>query len=146
MNYVLDNTFRFHSAIQILPSDIGEYFTSFVTAVAVVAFISNFNIVIEKYIFLTLQILLSERKFTYFTYLLQPTYKEEIDNIISSLNSSKASGPIGIPIRILFLLKNKISNQLADLFNFSFMTGVFPCVLKTATVVLEMKCQSNCQI
>ena len=95
---------------------------------------------------LTLQILLSERKFTYFTYLLQPTYKEEIDNIISSLNSSKASGPIGIPIRILFLLKNKISNQLADLFNFSFMTGVFPCVLKTATVVLEMKCQSNCHI
>ena len=86
--------------------------------------------------FLTLQILLSERKFTYFTYftyLLQPTYKEEIDNIISSLNSSKASCPIGIPICISFLLKNKISNQLADLFNFSFMAGVFPCVLNSSS-------------
>ena len=51
------------------------------------------------------------------TILLQPTDKEEIANIISSLNSSKASGRNSIPYRILFLLKNDISKQLADLFN-----------------------------
>ena len=56
---------------------------------------------------------------------LQPTDKEEIANIISSLNSSKASGPNGMLYGILFLLKNEISKQLADLFNLSFMTGFF---------------------
>ena len=66
------------------------------------------------------------------TIFLQPTDKEEITNIISSLNSNKASGPNSIPYRILFLLKNEISKQLADLFNLSFMTGVFPSLLKTA--------------
>ena len=47
------------------------------------------------------------------TVFLQPTDKEEIANIISSLNSSKASSPNSIPYRILFLLKNEISKQLA---------------------------------
>ena len=74
---------------------------------------------------------------------LQPTGKEEIANIISSLNSSKASGPNSIPYRILFLLKNDISKQLADLFNLSFLTGVFPSVLKTAKVVPVFKKDSK---
>ena len=73
------------------------------------------------------------------TIFLQPTDKEEIANIISSLNSSKASGPNSIPYRILFLLKNDISKQLADLFNLSFLTGVFPSALKTAKVVPVFK-------
>ena len=70
---------------------------------------------------------------------LQPTDNEEIANIISSLNSNKVSGPNSIPYRILFLLKNEISKQLADLFNLSFMTGVFPSVLKSAEVVPVFK-------
>ena len=69
------------------------------------------------------------------TIFLQPIDKEEIANIISRLNSSKASGPNTIPYRILFLLKNEISKQLADLFNLSFMTGVFLSVLKAAKIV-----------
>ena len=77
------------------------------------------------------------------TIFLQPTDKEEIANIISSLNSSKASGPNSIPYRILFLLKNDISKQLADLFNLSFLTGVFPSVLKTAKVVPAFKKDSK---
>ena len=77
------------------------------------------------------------------TIFLQPTDKEEIANIISSLNSSKASGPNSIPYRILFLLKNEISKQLADLFNLSFMTGVFPSVLKTAKVFPVFKKDSK---
>ena len=76
------------------------------------------------------------------TIFLQPTDKEEIANIISSLNSSKASGPNSIPYRILFLLKNDISKQLADLFNLSFLTGAFPSVLKTAKVVPVRKIQN----
>ena len=77
------------------------------------------------------------------TILLQPTDKEEIANIISSLSSNKASGPNSIPYRKLFLLKNEILKQLADLFNLSFMTGVFPSVLKTAKVVSVFKKDSK---
>ena len=44
---------------------------------------------------------------------------------------------------MLFLLKNEISKQLADLFNLSFMTGVFPSVLKTAKVVPVFKKDSK---
>ena len=65
------------------------------------------------------------------TIFLQPTDKEEIANVISTLNSNKASGPSSIPYRILFLLKNEILKQFADLFNLFVMTGVFPSVLKT---------------
>ena len=57
---------------------------------------------------------------------LQPTDKEEIANIMSSLNSNKAFGPKSVPYRILFLLKNKVLNHLTDLFNLSFTTGIFP--------------------
>ena len=74
---------------------------------------------------------------------LQPTDKEEIANIISSLNFKKAYGPNSIPYRILFLLKNEISKQLADLFNLYFTTGVFPSVLKTAKVVPVFKKDSK---
>ena len=73
------------------------------------------------------------------TIFLQPTDKEEIANIISSLNSNKASDPNSIPYKILFLLKNEISKLLADLFNLSFATGVFSSVLKTADVVPAFK-------
>ena len=77
------------------------------------------------------------------TIFLQPTDKEEIANIISSFNSNKASGPNSIPYRILFLLKNGISKHLADLFNLSFMTGVFPSILKTAKVIPVFKKDSK---
>ena len=56
-------------------------------------------------------------------------------NILSFLNSNKASGPSSIAYRILFLLKNEILKQFTDLFNLSFMAGLFSSVLKTAKVV-----------
>ena len=70
---------------------------------------------------------------------MKPTSKEEIGNIICTLNSNKTSCPNSIPYRILFLLKNEISMQLEDLFNASFVTGIFPLVLKTTKVVLVFK-------
>ena len=57
------------------------------------------------------------------TIFLQPTDKEEIASY--PVSSNKASSPSSIPYRILFLLINEILKQLADLFNLSFMTGVF---------------------
>ena len=69
--------------------------------------------------------------------------RKKFASIISSLNSNKASGPNSISYRILFLLKNENSKKLADLFNLSFMTGVFPSVLKTAEVVPVFKKDSK---
>ena len=73
------------------------------------------------------------------TIFLKPTSKEEIDNVISSLNSNKASGPNSVPYRNLFLLKNEISMQLPDLFNLVFVTGIFSSMLKTAKAVPVFK-------
>ena len=67
--------------------------------------------------------------------IIQPTGSEEIANIISSLNINKAS----IPNKILILLKQDISKQLADLLNLSFSSSSFPSILKTAKVVPVFK-------
>ena len=62
---------------------------------------------------------------------------------MSSLDSNKASCPNSIPYRMLFLVKNEISKQLVDLFNLSFMTSVFPSLLKSAKVVPVFKKDSK---
>ena len=54
------------------------------------------------------------------TIFLQPTDKEEIANITSSVNSNKTSGPNSILCRILFLLNNEISNPVGR-----FILGLF---------------------
>ena len=51
--------------------------------------------------------------------------------------------PNSISYRILFFLKNEISMQLADLFNLSFVTDIFPLVLKTAEVASVSKKDSK---
>ena len=51
---------------------------------------------------------------TYYSY--YETYYE-ISFIISSLDSNKSSGSNSIPVKILKLLKNDISQKLSDIFN-----------------------------
>ena len=67
---------------------------------------------------------------------IKPTDREEVVNIISTLNRNKSSGPKRILYKILNLLKKEISKQLADLINLSFSSGVFPSFLKIPKVVL----------
>ena len=64
-----------------------------------------------------------------------PTDAHEVNLIISSLNSDKSTGPNSLPTKILKLLKNDISAHLADVFNLSFSSGVFPSILKIAKVI-----------
>ena len=64
-------------------------------------------------------------------------------DIISTLDSQKASRPNSIPIKILKLMKNYISDQLAVLFNFSFLSCSFPTILKTSKVTLIYKKDSK---
>ena len=63
------------------------------------------------------------------------TNNDEIADIISSLDKNKSVGPYSVPNNILILLKNEISNPLADLFNLSFSSCIFPSLLKIAKVV-----------
>ena len=68
-------------------------------------------------------------------FFLSPINKEEIKFILSSLDINKSTGPYSIPSKVLNMLKNNISEQLADFFHFSFTTGTFPTLLKTAKVI-----------
>ena len=77
------------------------------------------------------------------SFFIYPTDKDEIADIISSLDKNKSVGPYSIPNNILILLKNEISNSLADLFNLSFSSGKFPSVLKIAKVVPVYKKDSK---
>ena len=69
--------------------------------------------------------------------------KSTINLIISSLNSDKSAGPNSLPTKILKLLKNDIYTHLADIFNLSFSSGVFPSILKIAKVILVHKKESK---
>ena len=72
------------------------------------------------------------------TVFLQPTSKKEIANTFN-----KVSGPNSMSYRMLFLLKNEITKQWVDLFNISFVTGIFPSVVKTANVLPVFKKDSK---
>ena len=57
----------------------------------------------------------------------------EIENIISSFNPRKATGPSSIPADILQILKKEISSPLSIIFNMSFSTGTYPNLLYLST-------------
>ena len=62
--------------------------------------------------------------------------EDEISKIISSLNSSKSTGPNSIPTKILKLLQVQISKHLTDIFNLSFIYyWYFSSFFKSAKVI-----------
>ena len=64
-----------------------------------------------------------------------PTVPENVENLISSMKTNKASGPNSIPTNILKLFKKEFSKPLSDMINMSFNQGVFPNILKIANVI-----------
>ena len=69
------------------------------------------------------------------TFFTTPTDYLEFSDIIATLSINKLQGPNGIPTRILLMLKHDIAPILADLFNISFSSGVFPSILRIAKVI-----------
>ena len=67
----------------------------------------------------------------------------KVNLIISLLKSDKSTGTNGLPTKILKLLKNEISTNLADIFNLSFSSGVFQSMLKIAKVIPVHKKQAK---
>ena len=50
----------------------------------------------------------------------------EVKELISQLNLSKPTGPNGIPIKILHLIKNEVCKRLSKIYNLPVMTGTHP--------------------
>ena len=64
---------------------------------------------------------------------------KEIYILINQLNVSKASGPNGVPTRILQMISNEISSPLSKIFNMALVTGTHPERLKLVNVIPTFK-------
>ena len=73
------------------------------------------------------------------SFLISPRTKNEILEIISSLDYNKAIGINSIPIQILKLAKEQTAQHLCFIHNLSFTTGFFPGSLKIAKVTTVYK-------
>ena len=69
---------------------------------------------------------------SYISFLISPTDKTEIENIMSSLDFNKSVGPNS---KVLKIIKNDIFNQLSEIFDISFSSGVFTSILKSYKVI-----------
>ena len=63
---------------------------------------------------------------------IQPVTHIEVEDTISSFDSTKYIGPNSIPVNLLKILGRYISQSLAKLINQSFTTDIFPSKLKVA--------------
>ena len=68
------------------------------------------------------------------SFLISPCIKNEILEIISSLDYNKAKGINSIPIKILKIAKEQIAENLCFIYNLSFSTGIFLDSLKITKV------------
>ena len=66
---------------------------------------------------------------------LYPITSQEIVDEINNLNSTKATGPFRLPIDILKLMKDIISEPLEILFNSSLSNGIVPDSFKIAKII-----------
>ena len=70
-----------------------------------------------------------------FNIILNPCSSAEINKLISDLNWSKASGPYSIPSNIIRLFKDVFVEPITSLVNKSLAEGIFPDILKWASVL-----------
>jgi hypothetical protein len=67
--------------------------------------------------------------------LISPTNHSEISSLISKLKPRKSIGPNSIPTNILIDFNSEFSHILSNLFNISFLNGIFPDILKLSCVI-----------
>ena len=72
--------------------------------------------------------------------------KDEVEKTINALDSKKASGVYGIPIKMVKGSSPFISNILADIYNSSVLSGVFPNKLKLTYVIPGHKGNSKMSV
>ena len=80
------------------------------------------------------------------TFLFHPCDSVEVENLINDLNISKASGPNGIPTKILRMISSEISLPLSTIFNIAIITGTHPDKLKLVNAIPVFKKGSRLEI
>ena len=69
------------------------------------------------------------------SFFVNPTNPQEIHSLICSLDSSKASGPSGIPLSLIKIAASHICSPLSYIFNESLSSGTFPDALKLSKII-----------
>ena len=77
---------------------------------------------------------------------LKPIITEEIESLITKLETNKAPDIYGLTNRSVKILKPKIAPILAILFNESFTKGIFPDMLKLASIACIFKGGSTLEV
>ena len=72
--------------------------------------------------------------------------KDEVETIINALDSKKASDVYGIPVKIVKDSSHFISEILANIYNSSIHSGIFPYKLKLSYVIPAHKGNSKMSI
>ena len=75
--------------------------------------------------------------------MMKPTSPDEIEDIISKVNTSKKTGPNSIPQSLLQSVKKSIAVPLSNMFNMSFTAGECPTFLKISSVIPVYKKDSK---
>ena len=73
------------------------------------------------------------------TFYFDPIIPQEVESEIITLPESKAYGLYSSPVKLLKLARSFISLPLAEIFNQSILTGIYPAKLKLAKVVPVFK-------
>ena len=69
------------------------------------------------------------------SFLALPTTPNEIEDLIALLNENKSTGPNSIPNKIIKQISDCISVPISDLCNNSFVSGIYPEILKCSKVI-----------
>ena len=77
------------------------------------------------------------------SFMIKPTSPTEIEDIISSFDTSKKAGPNSLPQEVIKPIKKSIAIPLANMFNMSFSEGKYPNFLKISSVIPVYKKDSK---
>jgi hypothetical protein len=69
------------------------------------------------------------------SFVFDPSDAGEVNILINQLNSTKASGPNGVPTRILQMISREISSPLSKIINIAITSGTHPERLKLVNVI-----------
>ena len=68
-------------------------------------------------------------------FVVEPCDQMEVKELITQLNLIKATGPNGIPTKILHLIKNEVCKPSSKIYNLSVISGTHPEKLKCVNAI-----------